>query len=274
MYTPYFDSFILSDDQSVSVSVFDDESLDVSDSASPSGSQFAPVPISESAHGSQFVSELQHALKSMRKAASLVPLLDISSETLALMSATQISMNELCARVKTESASCSSPMEFDSHEVDRAVTPPLTFPDYSSVLRPKALGTIATATGTKIEIRRDKSLALSPKKDEGPVDASFTTLTFSDDGSGITVFPQEHPMAPPKSRKCSKRNPKSPYSDNLKAWRSQPYGPRQLSKAPADLMMDFVIDPTTTAHQNHNFVENAAFYITPPSAHQFNRQLN
>jgi len=269
MYSPYFE-FTLTDEQSVSV--FDDESLDLSETASSSATQFPPI--SESGNGSQFMSELQHALKSLRRAAALAPQLDFSFEAVSLLSSVQDSVQELWTRVSGEAttSTCSSPIEFESREVERAVTPPLTFPDYSSVLRPKATATRVTATGTKIDFKPIASVTLpsdAPKMNEQP-EMPFTTLTFAVDGSGVSA--SRHEMGPPKNGK-SKRGPKTPYSDHLKAWRSQPYGPRQLSSAPADLMMDFVIDPTTTAHQ-HNSLESASFFITPPSAHQYNRQLN
>jgi hypothetical protein len=279
MYTPYYDTFALADEQSLSV--FDDESLELSDASSPQEPQFCVSHCS--ARGAQLMSELHQAVKSLRKAASLSSLIELSPDALSLLQATQTSAEDLCLKVaaEAESLSQSSPSSpIDDFLRELRPQTQITFPDYSTVLRPKtsafpAAGKATAQNDAKNEVPLAPApvVAISPKKAQESQGISFTTLTFGEDGSGIALAPRNNPMGPPKSRKGSKRM-KAPYTEHLKAWRSEPYGPRQLSKAPNDLMMEFVLDPTTSAHQSHISTETAEFYITPPSAHQYNRQLN
>jgi len=284
MYTPmaYYDAFALCEaDEEPSLSVFDDESIEVQDPVAPQ-SLYNPASISESTHSPQFLSDLHVSLKSLRKAVSLSSLLQLNSETLALLHSTYAAMGELCQKVASDAdnhsltlsniSSSSSPIDYDMLETDRTQAP-LNFPDYSSVLRTKTPP--LPMVPVKIEKETPRAGVVSqPTQATSPAasgDITFTTLTFTDDGG--VIMPKSdmdtEPMGPPKSRKGSKRNPKTPYADHLKAWRNQPYGPRQLKKNPNDLMMEFIV-PT----QASIVEENSDYFIAPPSAHTYNRQLN
>jgi hypothetical protein len=279
----FFDAYALGDaDEEPSLSVFEDESIEVQDSVTPQ-SLYNPVAISESTHAPQFLSDLHVSLKSLRKAVTLSPLLQLNPETLALLHSTHNAMNELCLKVAVDAenqsltlnnalSNSSSPIDYDMLDCDR--NQPLVFPDYSSVLRAKT-PPVPPMVPVKVE-KEEPHAPTIPQPTPGqnqPAsgDITFTTLTFTDDG-GVIVPDSEvdaEPMGPPKSRKTSKRNPKTPYADHLKTWRNQPYGPRQLKKNANDLMMEFIV-PT----QSSMIDENSDYFIAPPAAHTYNRQLN
>jgi len=238
------------------------------------------VTSSVSTHAPQFLSDLHVSLKSLRKALSLSPLLQLNPETLALLYSTHYAMNELCLKVAADAdnqslslntlSTSSSPIDYEMLDSDRNQAP-LVFPDYSAVLRAKT-PPLAVMVPVKAEMESPRP-ATNPQPTPGPVsgDITFTTLTFTDDG-GVIVPDSEadsEPMGPPKSRKGSKKNPKTPYADHLKAWRNQPYGPRQLKKNPNDLMMEFIVPTPASIHE-----ENSDYFNTPQAAHTYNRQLN